>query len=289
MCDNWMKSKDARRITGLLSYDYSAAFDTLDAELLCSKLTIYGFDRPSVNLILSFLSDRKQYVEANGFCSRVILIFIGSPQGSCLSPVLFIIYTGDLNLWLKESDMSSYADDVYEWKEGEDINEVIQGLESDAKEIINFAAANNLILNDEKTHFIVFRPNKSESSTLQTIKIGKNFIQESTSIKILGVTLNNDLAWDDHHDSVQKNLRSKLYLLKKLSYHIPRHCLTSILDGFFVSRIRYCLEIYGQPAHPNLSTKPDSMKRLQILLNAAMRIATGPRISDKIKITELQQ
>ena len=44
--------------------------------------------------------------------------------------------------------MSSYADDVYEWKEGEDINEVIQGLESDAKEIINFAAANNLILNE---------------------------------------------------------------------------------------------------------------------------------------------
>ena len=84
-------------------------------------------------------------------------------------------------------------------------------------------------------------------------------------------------------------MRSKLYLLKKLSYHIPRHCLTSILDGFFVSRIRYCLEIYGQPAHPNLSTKPDSMKRLQILLNAVMRIATGTRISDKIKITELQQ
>ena len=100
----------------------------------------------------------------------------------------------------------------------------------------------------------------------------------------VGLIINNELNWKRHLDLLTNSLHSRLFLLRKLSRNIPPRCLISILEGFFLSRIRYGLAVYGQPSPLSDSTQ---LKRLQTLMNAAMRIATGTRISDKIRISKL--
>ena len=162
-------------------------------------------------------------------------ICTGSPQGSCLSPVIFIINTSDINLWMSNTILTLYADDIYQWTSDISINEIILALERDLKMIIKFASSNKLILNPHKTHFIIFRHSLSDHHQ-RTIIVGNEIIHESAEIKILGLTINNELNWKRHLDLLTNSLRSRLFLLRKLSRNIPRRCLISILDGFFLSK-----------------------------------------------------
>ena len=59
----WSDNTERDLITGILLWDLSAAFDTLSAEILCTKLKIYGFDEKSCNWFNSFLTGRSQQVK----------------------------------------------------------------------------------------------------------------------------------------------------------------------------------------------------------------------------------
>ena len=62
MQKEWIRNTEDGLITGILIWDLSAAFDTVDTELLCQKLGLFGFDRRSCNWFRSFLTGRSQKV-----------------------------------------------------------------------------------------------------------------------------------------------------------------------------------------------------------------------------------
>lgn len=64
---------------------------------------MYGFSKHSMTRMESYLNDKKQMVEVSGKMSSEQEITIGTPQGSRLSPLLFIILMADLDLWIEES------------------------------------------------------------------------------------------------------------------------------------------------------------------------------------------
>ena len=109
---DWAVHTEANEVTGVLLWDLSAAFDTLDVELLCKKLALYGFDKLTVAWFHSFLKNRTQKVKIGSRISKSVSLESGVPQGGILSPLIFVLYVSDLEDWLQFSKAFTYADDT---------------------------------------------------------------------------------------------------------------------------------------------------------------------------------
>ena len=94
--------------------DLSAAFDTVDHQILLSDLASYRIEGKALQLLESYLSDRTQCVAVGGSVSEPRPLLYGVPQGSVLGPILFLVYTSSLVLLLEAHGVSYnfYADDT---------------------------------------------------------------------------------------------------------------------------------------------------------------------------------
>ena len=92
--------------------DLSKAFDTIDHIILIDKLKYYGVHGTNLNLVSSYLENRKQYTEIDNIKSNMLSIITGVLQGSILGPLLFIIYINDFAQASQMFNFLIYADDT---------------------------------------------------------------------------------------------------------------------------------------------------------------------------------
>ena len=86
------------------------------------------FDEIAVKWFRSFLSYRKQRVRIGKTLSDLILLNSGVPQGGILSPIIFTLFTADLELWCKYSKIYNYADDTTSSCSGKNLEEIFEGI-----------------------------------------------------------------------------------------------------------------------------------------------------------------
>ena len=100
----------------------------------------------------------------------------------------------DLEDWLLHSSAFTYADDTTSSVTDKDIEIVKQKMEEDATQILRFMASNGLIANPNKTAML-FLNHKSDEKI--SIRIGDAIIQQVERAKLLGITFNAKLNWND--------------------------------------------------------------------------------------------
>ena len=94
--DDIVGAMNKDEITLATFINYSKTFDTFDFKTLLCKLRKLGFSYSASTLMLSYLRDRKQFVQIDDKQSNRENVIFGVPQGSALEPILFNLYTSDL-------------------------------------------------------------------------------------------------------------------------------------------------------------------------------------------------
>ena len=127
--DEVQLNMDGQRVTFLILLDLSAAFDTVDHDVLHNRLsTDFGIKGTALKWFESYLSNRRQRVSIEGVTSKLFDLDFGVPQGSCLGPLLFLLYSSKLFKIISRHlpSVHAYADDTQlylSFKAGDDVNE----------------------------------------------------------------------------------------------------------------------------------------------------------------------
>ena len=143
------------------------------------------------------MTGRTQRVKIGDSISEIKELKSGVPQGGILSPLVFVIYVSDLSKWLKHSVAGTYADDTQTSVKGKELAVVISNLEADAIQVLKFMASNELVANAKKTAFVIINQ-RNENSQMCEIKIGNEVIIQEKSAKLLGMTFEGNLKWNEH-------------------------------------------------------------------------------------------
>ena len=174
-----LEALEVKKSTCAILCDLSKAFDTISHEILALKLKYYGIANNELDLIKSYLDDRKQVVVVNGNISQIKTILSGVPQGSVLGPILFLIYINDFSRNLTSNSIL-FADDTRIMITHKDMD-TLNGLTRIALNEANiWFSSNKLKLNNEKMQRIFF--SISTNNDLQN------------NVKLLGLNIDSKLS-----------------------------------------------------------------------------------------------
>ena len=262
---------DNGNIVVLVQFDISKAFDTINHELLLSKLRKTGFSNNATTLIWSYISNRSHSVlNQDGHPSPPIYTTSGIPQGSSLSGNLFNIF---IDMLIEALDVCSdsysiFADDTNIWLSyhPKQLKNCIILLNEECNRISNQIDKLGLKLNPDKSIAIIFGSphNLSNLCIANTILIKNIAIPFSDKVKILGVTLSNDLSWNCHISNLSRNINFTLHRLYRMGSYLNIKIKLLLIKSLILPLFDYCCNVY-------YDLSGYLSKKLDKLLNRAIR------------------
>ena len=149
----------------------------------------------------------------------------GVPQGSNLSPLLFLLYVNDLPNCLAHSKPSLFADDTNISTSAECMEDLEKRLNSDLENIYQWLVSNKLTLNLTKTEYMIIvsrqRLNKIELSP--DIKISGQLVKRVKTTKCLGMIIDDKLRWEGHIDDLSKEVSRGIGAMKLIKPYVPKN------------------------------------------------------------------
>ena len=265
--------------------DLSKAFDTIDHNILLKKLEHYGIRGQALSLLASYLKNRTQVVSVLGEISEPMSIIYGVPQGSCLGPLLFLIYINDLGKISNESEIILFADDTNIFVKANSKAAAYSNANIILDKLFNYMTCNKLHINLEKSCYMYFsnlpklQPDKtiSEDANYQ-LKIHNHELPRVTNTKFLGVIIDEKLSWDQHIKTLTKKLSCCTGSLNQIIESIPKKLHKDLYHTLFESYITYGISVWG-------GTSDVKVKPLFKAQKKAIRVIFGDRekFLDKFK------
>ena len=223
--------------------DFSKAFDRIGYNVLINKLIDLGVRRSLIPWIINFLTDRRQRVKICRSISNWLPVTAGVPQGTKLGPILFLVMVNNLKPSTPDTRMWKFVDDstVSEHLTGN----IASAIQSTLNHIESWCSDNWMILNPKKCKELRICFLK-RSVELQPLEISGCELEIVQSHKALGLTIQNNLKWDEHIRSIIAKASKRFHILRILRRScIPPLDLIKIYIALIRSILEYSCEVWN--------------------------------------------
>ena len=259
----------------------SAAFDTVDHGILLERLRrSFGISGSAHSWLSTCLTGRDQCVRCGGSSSESTTLECDVPEGSVLGPILFVLYTADLQAVIERHGLSPhfYADDsqICGFCRPGDVGMLSQRLVECFDDVALWMRSNRLQLNVHKTDLLWCSTSRRQTQ-LPTgpLTLGGYDVTPSQSVRNLGVFIDADLSMRSNIDVVVSRCFAALRQLRSIRRNISVPVCQSLVTSLVLTRLDYCNSVaFGLPAL--------HLRRLQSVQNAAARIIFNLRRTEHI-------
>lgn len=278
--DDLYRIIDSRRSAVLIGLDLSAAFDTIEHDLLIERLeTVFGVTGSALQWIGSYIRDREQFVVAGGESSARTHCEYGVPQGSVLGPFLFSVYVSPIADVITSHGVQfhQYADDTQLYvavKSDSDIKK----LEECSIAVRDWFAQNGMLLNPDKSEVLLVarKANADRFAHGTGIRVVDSEITFAVQLKSLGVTLDQNLSFDQHISNIVKSSNYNIRALQHIRPMLDNKVANAVACSIVSTRLDYCNSLlYG--------TSVRNVQRLQRIQNSLARVVSCAKKRDHIR------
>ena len=241
-----LQSKNRSEHLASVYLDLSKAFDTLDHNIILQKLDRYGISGVARDWIEDYLRNQNLVTKITTCPNKVTKseafnITCGAAQGSCLGPLLFIIFVNDIHLLPLYSKVILFADDITIFNSHKTKRYLQYMIDTDLQLLQSWCNANKLSLNVEKTVIMQFWDEKEDFH----ISVNGRKIPLVRCTKFLGVYMDNMLSWHLHINHVMEKLNNNRRLLQLGKKFLNTHCKCNVYFGHIHSHLVYRIQIWG--------------------------------------------
>ena len=257
---------DKGKVVSNIAADISKAFDSVEHGRLMDKLGWHGVDG---HWFSDWLDGRRQKVKGG---SHLLPVTHGVVQGSTLGAILFSLFTNDVASHVVCDKIVMYADDSQFLNSfnKNDMNSHKRKVEDMLSIVQNWYDQNGLKINPAKTEMILFGMPKQGIVGDIMVNFAGAQVRPAIKMKVLGVTLDPELKWEDHVSMVIRRSYATLAGLAKFSHSLPTAVKKFIVEALVFPHIEYCLTVWG-------GCRDVQRKRVQKVLNHAAQITTSSR------------
>ena len=272
-----LKNLDNGKISALILTDLSAAFDTINHNLLLNRLkSRFGVTNTALAWFKSYLTGRFQAVKISGLGDFRELKW-GVPQGSILGPILFTLYTMPLSDIARKYGISHhfYADDAQLYLELRNAASE-ECLQSCVTEFRSWMIVNQLKVNDDKTEILLVGSKFSQKKRSNiSFNVGNETVYSSEKVKNLGVIFDNSLTMCEFINSKCSACFYYIREIAKIRKYLTLEAAKNIVQSYVISRLDFCNSIlYG--------VNKQYIKKLQFVQNAAAKLIYRARKFDHV-------
>ena len=197
--------------------DLKKAFDTVNHNILLSKLHHYGIRDKANDWFKSFLVNRNQYTSINDADSTSEKVMYGGcPPGLSFRTTIIIIFINDLHVSIKNSKVHHFADDTNLLLINKSLKQINKLINHDLSLLVQWLRSNKISLNTSKTEILIFRPKGKSSIKHFNFRIIGEKINTSSTVNYLRVLFHENLQWQTHIDSLITKLSRAVGLLSKI-------------------------------------------------------------------------
>ncbi len=255
-----------------VAIDLSRAFDTVDHQILLDDINQLHLNDYIKRFLCAYLRGRQTFVFFRNSKAKYRKVKQGVPQGGVLSPVLFNLYMSKMPLPPGDIMLITYADDSNILNSGPLIKPVVIEINSYLNILDEWFRSRNLFISPAKSSATIFTTSPHDLGVELGVEISGESVPTIKKPKILGVTFDGLLSFNEHSSKLKTSLQDKNKVLKNLagtSWGKTKEIIVTTYKAIGRSVLNYCCPIWT----PNLSNT--NWKHLQTAQNTALRVATG--------------
>lgn len=196
--------------------DITSAYDNVQLPLLRQKMQELSIPRKMIHVICNLFMERSICVRSENYMLPPRTVWKGLPQGSVLSPILYSLYTSDLDRTVDSfCDILQYADDIVLYYSSDSFSDSTSRLNAALRYLNEWLQDHGLSLSASKSSAVVFSRRRWIPDV--DIVIGEDSVTVENSVKFLGVYLDSRMSGVPHLKHVQNKCEKSINVMRALS------------------------------------------------------------------------